>query len=163
MKVDGCPDVDVSPATREDVEHVHANLRAGDAREHEVGRENCEDPLSMFESCYAIRYRGEVVAYFAFALFPSWTPLHRQRIVPFLTTTACDRIKLTFVKCSRKLLKFFAGLAPEWVDEFVSFPESFYEGSVKWHERVLGFHRGRTIAANGREYVEFWIRKGELT
>ena len=146
----------------EDVALVNANLREWDRREAQVFDGGRPDRLEDFEQCWTIRDGGDVVGFFGMRTFADESPMSRNRVLVELTTDHVWKMKVKYVRLSRKVFMAVCDRAPSWVTDFWTLPMKAYAGTVKWQERVLGMRRVREIELEGVAHVLFHIARKEI-
>lgn len=150
----------VTPATREDVDALNANMR--DADREEVGvlgfsYDDCESA----DGAWAVRIGGDLVCILGTCVLGSQeTTLSRERQLFLLSTNAVWRHKVDYVRYSRRVASFVLRRMPKWVDKVWSLPMESYGASIRWQERVLGFVRTGTVEINGVRHAVLELRKG---
>lgn len=162
MATDLGPDTRVEPATQADIDWVEAHYREGDRRGHEAlggGRTT----LGMFESCWAIRHRGALIGYCGVALPTGETWFGAKRWLCYMSATTADKVKLAYVKMSRRVMAAVVAETPPHVTTFLSAPLADYAGSVRWHERVLKMRRAGEAVYKGVRFALFATTRKEVT
>ena len=160
MKIDIGYGTVIETASQEDVDYVEENFREGERMEHEVFGAR-RTLVSDFESCWAIRHKGELIGYFGVAVPHEATAFFPGRWLCYMSCTNAEKYKFMYVKQSREVLKRIVAEIPPFVTEFRSLPAARYEKSVKWHERVLKMRRMGTVKLNGEDFVMFVISRKE--
>ena len=161
MKIEIGEGTEIETSKQEDIDYVEANFREGDRLEHEVldgGRTLLKD----FEDCWTVRHKGEIIGYCGVAIPMGATPFCPGRWLCYMSCENANRIKLAYVKKSREVMRRIALETPECVTEFRSLPAVRYEGSVRWHERVLKMHRLEEVEYKGEKFVMFNLYRKEL-
>lgn len=153
----------IRPATQEDIDSAEANLRAGDKAECEIFGEKSvwHARVEDFESCWAIFGRGKLVGYCGVMIQPGTTALSPLRWLCFLSTEAVDKMRVSFVKDSRAVMKQIINKTPDHVHTFYSMPAATYHGSIIWHERVLKMRRFKNSVVNGHKHIIYTIGRKE--
>lgn len=129
-------------ATQADLDYVHENLRTGDGAEHLLD-EKGEDMLENMPGVMVVKQDGKIIGYIGAIELPYETVLSSRRYIYYLSTDNADKIKLTYVKRSRDVLKAYVDArVPAFVDElYVATLPKEYPMASKWLERVLGFKK----------------------
>ena len=148
-------------ATQEDIDRVEATLRAGDRAECEIFEDWHQD-INEFETCWAIYGSGELIGYCGVLITPGTTALAPTRWLCFLSTESADKMKISFVRDSRAVMKAIIERAPEHVTRFYSMPMSEYRGSIIWHERILKMKKCAVVMVNGHEHTLYTIERKEI-
>ena len=161
MKIRIDEETEIETSTQEDIDYVEANFREGDRLEHE-SLDGGRTLLSDFEDCWTVRCRGMVIGYCGVAIPVGATVFSPGRWHCYMSCANADRIKLAYVKKSRKVMHRIAAETPSYVTEFRSLPAVRYAGSVRWHERVLKMHRLSEVEYKGEKFVMFNLFRKEL-
>lgn len=153
-------ETELVPSVQEDIDYVEANFRDGDRLEHESlggGR----TLLSMFEECWTVRHKGEIIGYCGIGVPGGETFLSPERYLCYMSCMNAEKHKIAYVKLSRAVMKAIVAETPNYVDYFKSLPNLAYHGSVIWHERVLKMKRIREIEYRGERFILFGISREE--
>ena len=157
----------LTPSTEADFEYVNSHLRDMDRFEQDfccrVDPAFRRDSLDQMERSWTLHLKGEIVGYVALQVLPGFTPMSTVRHVPMLSTVNVEHHPIDYARLSRPILEYVASQAPSWVETFLSAPLAKYERSVKWHERVMGWHRFGEYDVGGEKAVLFRITRKELT
>lgn len=154
----------IRPSTQRDIDEVELTLREGDRRECEIlgSREAWHQKVENFESCWTIHINGKLVGYCGVAIPLGKTSLYPVRWLCFLSTTNADKMKVSFVKNSRSVLKAIIASTPSHVSIFLSMPMAAYRGSVIWHKRILKMQEINHCNLFGHEHILFKITRKEI-
>lgn len=161
MKIELDMGVTLEESVQEDIDYVETHFREGDRLEHEsLGG----DPTSIdeFEQCWTIRHDGDIIGFCGVAIPDGTTILGPERFLCYMSTTHADKVKLTYVKMSRRVMQEIVARTRPWVDVFLSLPNSEYRGSVIWHERVLKMARLCPVRFRGQDFVLFKTTRSEV-
>lgn len=140
MRLKVTDEAEIETATQSDLDYVTANFRDGDRAECDLfGGKG--DTIDLFEKCWVVHLKGEVVGYCGVATLPGCSWLSPIRFLCFMSCKAADGMKRSFVRASRPVMKAVVEQTPPWVEMFVSAPVEDYKGTIIWHDRVLGMHR----------------------
>lgn len=151
----------VETATQEDVDYVEANFREGERREHEAcggGRTT----LDMFEDCWTVRHRGDVIGYCGIAVPAGMSVFAPCRWLCYMSCGNAEKYRYMYVRQSREVMRRIVAETPGYVEEFRSLPAARYAQSVKWHERVLKMRRLGTARLNGEDFALFAATRREV-
>lgn len=158
----------LTPSTDADFAYINAHLRPLDKFEQDhccrILGEGARDSLAQMEMSWTLRLRGEIVGYVALQVPPLSSPISRIRNVPMTSTVNVAHHPIDYVRLSRPVLEYVVSQAPTWVDTFISAPFKRYAQSVKWQERVMGWHRvGEFDMGGGESAVLLKIERKEFT
>lgn len=161
MKIELDMGMTLEPSVQEDIEYTEANYREGDRMSHEsLG--GTPTRLETFEQCWTVRHDGDVLGYCGVAIPDGTTVLGPERFLCYMSTTHVDRIKVTYVKMSRRIMQAIVARARPWVDVLLSLPHAKYRGSVIWHERVLKMHPLQEVHFMGEDFILFKTTRSEV-
>ena len=158
MKVDFGYGVEMEPSTQEDIDYVEANFREGDRLEHE-SLDGGRTLLKVFEDCWTVRVKGMIVGYCGVAVPADMTPFGNERYLCYMSCENANKVKLTYVRKSRDVMRGIIERTDPSVEFFRSLPNVKYLGSVRWHERVLKMMRLGPVRYHGEEFVLFGISR----
>jgi hypothetical protein len=150
------------PATDADLEYIHANLRPGDAAEHNIDADGF-DTIENLPNAKAIEKDGELIGYIGSFPMPNETVWSPRRYVYYLSTTHADKHKLEYVKRTAEVLRAVVKEMPDWVTEVatVSMPE-VYPMACKWLERILKFEPVRDMMWRGAKHRLYRKQRKEI-
>ena len=158
MKIELGYETVIETATQDDIDYVEENFREGERMEHEAcggGRTKAGD----FESCWAVRYNGDLIGYCGVAVPADMTPFGNERYLCYMSCENANKVKLTYVRKSRDVMRGIIERTDPSVEFFRSLPNVKYTGSVRWHERVLKMMRLGLVRYHGEEFVLFGISR----
>lgn len=151
----------IKRSSQRDIDYVERHFRKGDKLEHDSlggGRTRVKD----FEQCWTIRFHGKTIGYCGVGIPYGETFFSGVRWLCYMSTTNADKVKMSYVKLSREVMKAIAAKVMPHVTYFMSLPNKAYHGSVIWHERVLKMTRLRELRHKGQDFVLFGIARKEL-
>lgn len=154
--------VTMTRSTQEDYDWINAHLRADDAAEQRVFGEGFKDTVAMMERSWTIRDGENIVGFIATVIMQGDSPLSTRRMMAQMTTEYVWKIKVKYVRYSRRVLRAVVENTAAWVNDFYTMPMASYVGAVKWDERILGLHRMGVVQVNGVDHVLFRIGRKEV-
>lgn len=161
MRIELDRNVTVEDATQEDIDYVAENFREEDRKENDIFTSG-HDTIDLFERCFVIRHKDKTIGYCGIMIVPGETVLSDRRYVCFMTCENANRIKVTFVRMSRKVMQAIVGQVPPWVNTFLTAPVEEYHGTIIWHERVLKMRRYGETSFNGHKVILFVTTRKEV-
>ena len=161
MRIELENDTVIETATQSDIDYVVENYREEDRKENDVFSKD-HDSVEMFEQCWSISHKGKLIGYCGIMVLPGETILSPRRFICFMTCENANRIKVTFVRMSRAVMRAIVSETHGWVDTFFSAPVEQYHGSIIWHERVLKMHRFAESIFNNHMVIHFFIERKEV-
>ena len=148
-------------SVQDDIRYVEDHYREGERMSHEALGGGHVD-IGCYEQCWTARHRNDIVGYCGVAVPDGCTVLSPERFLCYMSTTHADRMKVTYVKMSRPVLREIVRRTRSWVDTFLSLPNAKYRGSVIWHERVLKMHRLCPVGFMGQDFILFKTTRQEV-
>lgn len=161
MKVEIGDGVSIADSTQEDIDYVEANFREGEKVEHESlggGR----TMLGIFERCWTVRNGEDIIGYCGVAIPDGDTVLSNLRFLCYMSCTNADRVKVKYVRWSRRVMREIVARTRPWTDTYLSLPNVRYRGSVIWHERVLKMRCLREEEWRGERFKIFATTRKEV-
>lgn len=150
-------------ATQADLDEIHANLRAGDAAEHAYDDED-KIPIDHLPGVKVIRHNGVLLGYIGAQPIAGENQLSNRRHIYYLSTKEADKMKLTYVKRTRDVLRaYLDNFAPDYVDEIytVAMPIE-YPPACKWIERILRFKPVKDVEWRGGVHRIYVIQRKDI-
>ena len=154
--------VTLAKSWQEDYDYVNAHLRDMDRRETEVFDGGKPDRLSDMERSWTIRDGENIVGYFATMTFPDESILSRRRFLVELTTDYVWKIKVKYVRFSRRVVRAVVENTAPWATDFYTLPMADYGGTVKWQQKILGFRKINEIDVEGVKHVLLHTTRQEV-
>lgn len=161
MKIDLGLDTVIEEATQDFIDYIAENYREEDRKENDVFTTE-HDKVDMFEQCWAISHKGAPIGYCGIMIVPGETVLSSRRYVCFMTCENANKIKIAFVRMSRRVMKAIVGETRPWVTTFCSAPVEDYHGSIIWHERVLKMRRVKESVFHNHRIIHFETTRNEV-
>lgn len=161
MKIELEMGTTLEESTQEDIDYVETHFREGEKVEHESlggGRTTLEE----FEQCWTVRHDGKIIGFCGVAIPDGTTILGPERFLCYMSCTNADKVKMAYVKMSRKVMREIVARTRPWASTFLSLPNEKYVGSVIWHERVLKMERLCPVRFRGHDFVLFKTTRLEV-